>query len=273
MGNNISIRLSFKKQAKLKEGTIILYKHLDFKGENSILKYNKNIYKSEDIDIDNNLISSIILGPNTKIILYNRLRKNIILENKTVDYDYYYNLKNKSKYWDNIISSIDVKKYNNQIYKKSVNNKKFDYIVKVIIGGKEYKFNYGAYHKIWLNTNENIMIVDINNSNSTIVEFWTGYHPEQGRRILIDRKNHDIIENKGIIRSLRVKFIKKLEKNVHIDNNLSITKNYQKHKGIRDNKVKKRSLFEYFTELNNNKINYNNQFIFLLIILYLIINI
>lgn len=53
--------------------------------------------------------------------------------------------------------------------------------VTVKIGMQKHVFDYGAYHHIWLNTNEDEMTVLTNPSNNVRVEFWTGYHPGQGR--------------------------------------------------------------------------------------------
>ena len=192
--------------------------------------------------------------------------------------------------WDNIISAIDVKKNNYQIFEKTVDENIPDYTVKTVIGGKEYKFEYGAYHNIWLNTNEDEMIVDVYPAEVTRVEFWTGYHPGQGRRILLDRKRYEVIVDKGIIRSLRVILVRHLKKkdyqskHVNLSDN-SIGKDYQKHIGMREERIKHRQVYhkdykfhenpgiiEIFDQ-NKKKTEYLNQILFFVTILYIVIKI
>ena len=172
-------------------------------------------YTKHDIDkylFDNNSISSLVIGPNTKVIFHefdHFKGKSIILENKSIDKDYKYNCFLNSTNtltdwtWNDYVSSIELSKINN-ITTKSNNIHKPNYTVKIKIGNNTYNFNYGSYHHIWLNTNENDMIIDTYPSDKVRIQLWSGYHPKQGRMTLVDRKRREVINKKGIIRALEV---------------------------------------------------------------------
>lgn len=298
MGNYVSIKLSNIKPTEIKEGQIKLFKHPNFKGENILLEFRKDTYNSTDLEkmnIDNNIISSMIIGPNTIVILYDsddKQGKKVKLINKTVDKDYYYSdftklINQFSDWtWNDIVSSIDIKKYNNILYDNIKKNVK-DYTVNILINGQNMKFDYGKYHNIWLNTNENNMLINTFPSENVRIEFWTGYHIGQGRRTLIDRKNNIEIVNKGIFRSMDVQKVKHLKdvnnsgKYTQI-NESGISKDYQDHGNIRPEEIKKRDveytdynfnekskLIEIFT---NNFCNFNNEIILFIILLFFVRN-
>ena len=289
MGNYTSITLTNIKPTILDQGIIILYKHKNFIGQKTDpIKDRKKTYLSDELikyGLDDKSISSIIIGPNTKVTLYendNKLGKKLILINRTIDKDYYYgDFRLRTNHftnwtWDNIVSAVDIKKNNYNILKKIIKNT-YDYAVKVVIGGKEYKFDYGSYHNIWLNTNEDDMTVYNIFPEDTRIEFWTGNHVGQGSRILVDRENNKKIMNKGIIRSLQIFRYLTLKKNnnEYNDNNL-ISKDYQKHIGIRDKQIKYRQIFHKNYNFNenlgtleffDNNLKYNNiNYIYLIII-------
>jgi hypothetical protein len=290
MGNNTSIVLSNIKNTKINSSSIIVYKHKYFKGNYSELSYRKKSYIVSNIGIDNNSISSLIIGPNTIVTLYGSNNVKLKLINKTVDKDYYYNdlsnRTNKFAYWswDNIITKIKVSIFNNNETEELLITPA-DYIMKINIGNNTYKFDYGSYHHIWLNTNEMPMKIDISiPTNKVRIEFWTGFHPSQGRRILLDRTNNTYIENKGIIRSVSIIPVIHLnKKNIKLNrtfiNDNDISRDYQTHELIRNNQIKKRDV--YFTdysfdkqgqiiEIFDNINNCNYRIYFIIVIIFLL---
>lgn len=149
--------------------------------------------------------------------------------------------------------------YDNKLDKSIVIKNTPDYIVKILIGGREYKFWYGAYHNIWLNTNELKMTVFVHPSKSVKIEFWTGYHPGQGRRIFMDGERTKTIVNKGIMRSLRITSLKKEDYSKYVNlHNITIGKDYQPHNNVEN----------YDYHKNSNIFNSNIFKILILIFLY-----
>lgn len=305
MGNYTSIERTSINVATLEQGTVQVFRQYNFKGNNELLQSGYNSLGSTM----NNSISSLIIGPNTRVTFYSMHQKKfrepiteineqddgireMILENETVDKNYYYNdLRKRTNdftdwTWNDIISSAKVDIIDKKKYKtKDKKIKDPDFTVKVDIGGKEYRFGYGEYHHIWLNTNENIMTVRTHPSDNIRLEFWTGYHPTLGRQILIDRKKQAIVSGKGIIRSLSVLKVRHLKPEYGKPNDVDINKpdisvNYKPHELIRNKKIGKRDveyknynfdkdgkLIEIFESPNNN--NYPIMWIIFLLLVTL----
>lgn len=304
MGNYTSIVKTGERPTKVFQGSIILFKHCNFKGENITLSQEKR-YTKDDIDkylFDDNSLSSLILGPNTRAILheFDQFKgKKVVLENPTIDKDYKFQCFLKATNtltnwtWNDTTSSITLSKINKISLDKNKTSTP-DYTVKIKIGNNTYKFNYGTYHHIWLNTNEDDMIIDTYPSDRVRVQLWSGYHPKQGRKTLIDRKRRQTVRKKGIIRSLEVikvrylkdKFIK--PESTYIGSGEDVAQDYQEHDRIRNERVRRRGvdyndiryddngmLHDFntenkITEFFNGEINNNNKikdFILFLIIL------
>lgn len=92
----------------------------------------------------------------------------------------------------------------NKISEQKSNLESENYTVKIKIGIGEYYFDYGTYHNIWLDSNENYMEVFTKPSENIIIELYTGYHPGLGRRTSIYKQERTIVTGRGIIRSMKV---------------------------------------------------------------------
>jgi hypothetical protein len=289
MGNNTSIIKTGEKITKMNEGSILIFKQCDFKGENIIVNLGKHPLKN--IDFDNSSISSIILGPNTQLTLYQYPTfdgYSITIINDTINKEYLYAcLKSRSNSfadwdWNNKISSLEIKNIRQKKLEKGT-IKKIKYNAKINLGLNELLLNYGQYHHLWLNTNEKNLYIDIFPNENVRVELWTGYHIGQGRKTIVDKQRQTILKNIGIIRSIDVQNVRYLVTNnikQNIETTDTVRQDYKPHFAIRSEKVKKRfddysytknsdKLIEVFNI--NNKINY--QYIFPFTIILIIIKI
>jgi hypothetical protein len=210
MGNNTSIQLTDKKEGILKNGSVILYKHPFFKGESSILKSRSSIYTAIDLynnGIEEKTCSSIILGPLTKITLYDNSNNYIILENNTSTLNYYYeDLRKRTNEfatwnWDNIISSIRIEDI------ILIDNTKINYILINYIDENNEKnqlnFSKGIYNNLWLNSNKYTLNINILQPNTSIILHTNNIANSSSKKIITIKQN-TILSNIGIIRSINI---------------------------------------------------------------------
>jgi len=213
MGNNTSIYLTDKKEGILKNGSAILYKHPYFKGESSgILKSRSAIYTSLDLynnGIEENTCSSIILGPLTKITLYDNLNNYTILENNTSTLNYYYDDLRKQTNdfatwnWDNIISSIRIE----DIIIEDIKKIKYILIKYINENGEtiQLKFTKGIHNNLWLNSNKYSINIYILQPNTSIILYTNNIaNTSSSFNKQITLNQNMVISNIGILRSINI---------------------------------------------------------------------
>ena len=211
MGNNTSVQLTDKKEGILKNGSAILYKHPFFKGESSgILKSRSSVYTTNDLynnGIEEKTCSSIILGPLTKITLYDNSNNYTILENNTSTLNYYYDdLRIQTNdfatwNWDNIISYIKIE----DIIIKD--NTKINYILIKYINedGETIQLNFfkGIHNNLWLNSNKYSLNIYILQPNTSITLYTNNIASSSSNKQITINQNM-VITNIGIFRSINI---------------------------------------------------------------------
>lgn len=142
---------------------------------------------------------------------------------------------------------------------------KLNYNAKLKIGSNELLLNYGSYHHLYLNTNEQQLYIETYPYNNVIIELWTGYHLGQGRKTTVEGTTQTTLSNIGIIRSINIipsnnslsaVNINKININNNNNNNNNmpditntVRQDYVKHITIRDPKDNQRfSDFTYISE-------------------------